>query len=71
MYPDRKRMRLDGWDYSTEGAYFLTLCAKDRKCIFSHIVGRVKDVAPYGYGASRMSRPTIMYYILEVIPNGS
>ena len=46
MHPDRKRMRLSGWDYSTEGAYFLTLCVKDRKCIFSSIVGRDIPDAP-------------------------
>ena len=36
----RKRMRLLGWDYSGEGTYFLTLCSKDRKALFSQIVGR-------------------------------
>ena len=40
MHPERKRTRLEGWDYSTEGAYFLTLCTKNRKCLFSQIVGR-------------------------------
>ena len=40
MHPVRKRMRLDGWDYSEEGTYFLTLCAKDRKSLSSRIVGR-------------------------------
>ena len=40
MQPNRKKMRLQGWDYSTEAAYFLTLCSKERKSIFSYIVGR-------------------------------
>ncbi len=40
MQPTRKKMRLPGWDYSTEGAYFLTLCTNDKRQIFSHIVGR-------------------------------
>ena len=40
MRPYRKRMRLQGWDYSTEAAYFLTLCSKNKHSIFSRIVGR-------------------------------
>ena len=43
---DRKRMRLPGWDYSGEGTYFLTLCSKDRKSLFSRIVGRGIPDAP-------------------------
>ena len=30
----RKQNRLEGYDYSQNGAYFLTICAKDMKCIF-------------------------------------
>ncbi len=35
--PKRKRNRLEDFDYSTEGAYFITVCTKDRKKILSHI----------------------------------
>ncbi len=34
----RKNIRLQGYDYSKEGAYFITICSKDRKCIFGEIV---------------------------------
>ena len=37
--PQRKPNRLPNFDYSTPGAYFITICAKDHKCIFGHIVG--------------------------------
>ena len=40
MLPERKRLRLPDWDYSSEGTYFLTLCTKNRKPILSQIVGR-------------------------------
>ena len=40
MHPIRKQMRLPYWDYSQNGAYFLTICAKDRKSYFSTVVGR-------------------------------
>ena len=35
--PKRKRMRLPGYDYSRPGAYFVTVCTRERKCILSHI----------------------------------
>lgn len=28
--PKRKQMRLHGYDYSISGAYFITICVKDR-----------------------------------------
>ena len=37
--PNRKPTRLKGYDYSTPGAYFITLCTKDRKELLSQIVG--------------------------------
>ena len=36
--PKRKRTRLKGYDYSTPGAYFITICAKDRKELLSEII---------------------------------
>jgi len=32
--PKRKQNRLKGYDYASSGAYFITVCAKDRKNIF-------------------------------------
>ena len=32
--PKRKKNRLDKYDYSSGGAYFLTICTKDKKNIF-------------------------------------
>ena len=37
--PKRKPNRLPNFDYSTPGAYFVTICAKDKKCIFWDNVG--------------------------------
>ena len=38
--PKRKHPRLDGYDYGADGAYFVTICTHDRRCLFSRIVGR-------------------------------
>ena len=36
---ERKGVRLHTYDYSQNGVYFVTLCAKDRKKLFGEIVG--------------------------------
>ncbi len=36
--PKRKRTRLKNYNYSTEGAYFVTLCTKNRDAILSEII---------------------------------
>jgi len=38
MPGNRKQIRLKKYDYSQEGVYFVTICSKDRKNIFSKIV---------------------------------
>ncbi len=37
--PKRKPTRLKGYDYSTPGVYFVTICTHNRKCILGDIVG--------------------------------
>lgn len=37
--PTRKKIRLTGYDYSLPGAYFITVCTKDRKTLFWADVG--------------------------------
>ena len=37
--PTRKLNRLKGYDYSQDGAYFVTVCTKDRAELFGTIVG--------------------------------
>ena len=34
----RKNTRLPGYDYNTPGAYFLTLCTENRRCLLARIV---------------------------------
>ena len=43
--PKRKPTRLNGFDYSTHGAYFVTICAENRARIFSDVIGSVGDGA--------------------------
>ena len=46
--PKRKHPRLDNYDYSSAGAYFITICTQNRRCLLSRIVEREKSlVAEY------------------------
>ena len=38
--PARRALRLPDYDYSTSGAYFVTLCTVGKQKLLSHIVGR-------------------------------
>ena len=33
-----KSLRLPDWDYSSNGAYYITICTRNRKCLFGKIV---------------------------------
>jgi putative transposase len=34
----RKSIRLTGHDYSQTGAYFVTICTRDRECLFGDVI---------------------------------
>ena len=36
-YPNRKPLRLKHYDYSSPGAYFITICTAGKRCLLSHI----------------------------------
>ena len=51
--PKRKRTRLKNYDYSTPGAYFITICTHNKQCLLSHIAGAIHEspeniLTPYG-----------------------
>ena len=44
----RRSIRLKGYDYSQAGAYFVTVCAHGRECLFGEIVGCEMLVNEFG-----------------------
>ena len=44
--PKRKPNRLKEFDYSLNGAYFITICTIDKKQILSRIVGDDAHIVP-------------------------
>ena len=77
--PQRKRLRLKNFDYSTPGAYFVTVCTHNRKCTLSRVVGAIHEspeiqLTEYGKivdrlinTISRQSLATIDRYV--IMPN--
>ena len=39
MKRTRRSIRLNGYDYSRPGAYFVTICTRNRMCVFGNVVG--------------------------------
>ena len=48
--PERKNNRLGKYDYSQPGAYFITICTRNRQKILSNIVGDDAHIVPKPYG---------------------
>ena len=44
----RRSLRLKGYDYSRDGAYFVTICTKNRECLFGEIVNGSMLLTPFG-----------------------
>src|SRR5262249_22744855 len=37
--PQRRSIRIQGYDYAQAGGYFITICAHERRCMFGRIEG--------------------------------
>lgn len=44
----RRTIRLPGYDYTSAGGYFVTICAHNRECIFGEVVDDEMRRNPYG-----------------------
>jgi putative transposase len=45
----RRSVRLKGYDYSQAGLYFITICCKDKECLFGKIVNDEIVLNEYGH----------------------
>ncbi len=55
----RRSIRLQGYDYSQAGAYFITICCQNRECRFGKIVGASLADAVEGNRTTEMVAPTM------------
>ncbi|BDI20081.1 hypothetical protein ANSO36C_58830 [Nostoc cf. commune SO-36] len=45
----RHSIRLKGYDYTQDGAYFITICTKERQCLFGNVVNGEMQLNSLGY----------------------
>lgn len=73
-FPKRKQLRLPEYDYSSPGAYFVTICTQDRRCILSEIrrgdlCGRPSlTLSPYGEIVEACIKYAAEYYNVQISP---
>ena len=44
----RRSIRLKGYDYTSPGAYFVTICVQDRACVLGHVVAGNVRLSAWG-----------------------
>ena len=44
----RKSIHLKNYDYSSAGAYFVTICTKNRECLFGEVSNGKMELNEYG-----------------------
>jgi REP element-mobilizing transposase RayT len=71
----RRSIRLRGYDYRSDGAYFLTVCTRDRACVFGSVTGPAVNLSRRGMIASNCwhdvpnHRPYVVLDQFIVMPN--
>ena len=74
-YPQRKSPRLQGYDYSQEGAYFVTICTHNREHLFGIIANGQMHLNDYGeivlneWQKTASQRPYLDLDSFVVMPN--
>ena len=56
VLPKRKQIRLKGYDYSSVGSYHITICTKNKKCLFWNNVGATFGRPQAEYSLSEYGR---------------
>ncbi|MBB6609926.1 hypothetical protein H7F15_02650 [Pontibacter sp. Tf4] len=74
-WPDRKRNRLNGFDYSRDALYFVTSCVKDKVCVFGKVQNEEMQLNEYGSIAEQQwhrlaeQYPYVNLHAFVVMPN--
>ena len=66
MLPSRKQIRLTCYDYSSPGAYFVTICTHEKRCILSDITVGALHEAPAEVRLTEAGR--CVQNVLEILP---
>jgi len=71
----RRSIRLKGYDYSLAGTYFVTICVKERKCVFGDVQNSNVVLSPIGeivyqrWNEIPNNFNSVKLYVFIVMPN--
>jgi len=74
-WPNRRSNRLSGYDYSSPGAYFITICVDQRRCVLGRVIGsemhnsRLGDEINHSWMRVPVRFPTAELDVFQVMPN--
>ncbi len=78
LFKDKYRIesiRLPGHDYSSPGAYFITICTHNRQCLFGNIVdgeimlNKFEEIVKTEWQKTGIIRPNIVIDAFIIMPN--
>ena len=73
--PDRKLNRMNGYDYSRDGLYFVTCCVQNMACVFGNItqdemrLNKYRLIAEKQWAWLQEQYPYIISHAFVVMPN--
>jgi REP element-mobilizing transposase RayT len=73
--PRRKNLRLEEFDYAQEGAYFITICTHNRKCLLAKVIENEVRLNNWGrvveseWRQTAILRPYVTLDVYVVMPN--
>ncbi len=62
--PERKSIRLKGFDYSLPGHYFLTICVRQRLCLFGEVRSKKMQLNDAGRMIERWWKESMNKFLL-------
>jgi putative transposase len=75
LHPGHRSIRLKGYDYSSEGLYFVTICSHEKRCGFGRITEARAELSPAGlivrecWVAIPLHFPQTRLHAFVVMPN--
>ena len=74
VLPNRRSIRLKGYDYSSNGVYFITICTQNREHLFGNIINGKMETNPLGdlvvsTWESLSNRFPIIIDTFQIMPN--
>ncbi len=74
-YPQRRNIRLSNYEYSSQGAYFVTICTYNRQSLFGNVIGSTMRLNSFGEIVESVWKNIPLHYpevkneVFTIMPN--